>query len=241
MFFNVTIGTSDASAGPNGGRVRQRRERVQVAADDQDRHAGLHRAARGGGRRTTASRRQMSYGCEKSLMVSHSTAAKGLNASGAPAKDSQPRVVQAGHGQVGPAREAASGLRGRVVPRGPTGLASRSSGTSSLAKRGAHAEASQLRAASPGPTRCPGPCRRARAGRRARCRMLVSASRAAGDRRRPHPLQQRAQIAPPSPARPSPERPAPPRPRTRTRGRDRAAGTPSPAPTECSVDGWRAM
>ena len=88
VFFSVTIRTSDAERRAERERIRQRRERVQVAADDQDRHGDPFTAGTGGGRRDDGQSRQMSYGCEKPLIVSHSDAANGWNASGAPANDS---------------------------------------------------------------------------------------------------------------------------------------------------------
>ena len=72
---------------PERGRVGQRRQRVEVAADDQDRHVDLHGRHRAAGAFDAGQSRQTSYGCEKPLIVSHSAAVNGANASGAPAKD----------------------------------------------------------------------------------------------------------------------------------------------------------
>ena len=86
MFFKVTIDTSSPSFGPNRGAsdsgVSESRSPPTIRIGTSTFTAGT-----AGGRRDAGQSRQMSYGCEKPLIVSHSAAVNGANASGAPAND----------------------------------------------------------------------------------------------------------------------------------------------------------
>ena len=86
VFFKVTIDTSSPSFGPNSGAsdsgVSESRSPPTIKTGTSTLTVGT-----AGGRFERGQSRQMSYGCEKPLIVSHSAAVNGANASGAPAKD----------------------------------------------------------------------------------------------------------------------------------------------------------